>query len=83
MDSTTPPPGPPLHPTIEQFQARAELLDMMGSKATLDDALAQLAAWMDLVRPNLTEDDFAVLVEIGGMLYREGLRQRIAKRGAE
>lgn len=66
----------PFHPTIQQFQAAAELLDMQGSASDLDDALAQLAAWMDLAADHLSEDDAAVLISIGGMLYREGLRRR-------
>ena len=66
------------HPLIKLFEQRAELLDLQGSKAGLDDALAELAAWMDLERDHLTEDDRAVLGEIGGILYREGLRRRMA-----
>ncbi|MNY77240.1 hypothetical protein D3C86_2170770 [compost metagenome] len=54
------------------------LLDMQGSKAGLDDAIANLAAWMELARNHLTEDDWAVLGEIGGVLYREGASRRRA-----
>jgi len=64
------------HPTILLFEQRAELLDLQGSKAGLDDAIAQLAAWMDLAGPRLTEDDLTVLGEVGAMLYREGLQRR-------
>lgn len=66
----------PYHPTIQQFQAAAELLDLQQSRAGLDDAISQLAAWMDLAADHLSEDDAAVLINIGGMLYREGLRRR-------
>lgn len=66
------------HPLIKLFEQRAELLDLQGSKASLDDALAELAAWMDLAKSHLTEDDMAVLGEVGGILYREGLRRRMA-----
>ncbi|WP_087863750.1 hypothetical protein [Comamonas thiooxydans] len=66
------------HPLIKLFEQRAELLDLQGSKAGLDDALAELAAWMDLAKSHLTEDDMAVLGEVGGILYREGLRRRMA-----
>lgn len=65
------------HPLIKLFEQRAELLDLQGSKAGLDDALAELAAWMDLAKSHLTEDDMAVLGEVGGILYREGLRRRM------
>lgn len=64
------------HPVIETFQVRAELLDMQGSSAGMDEAIAQLAAWMDLASDRLTEDDGVVLTEIGAMLYRDGLRKR-------
>lgn len=64
------------HPTIEAFQAGARLLDLQGSKVGLDDAIVQLAAWMDLAHPHLSEDDLVVLKEIGANLYREGLRNR-------
>lgn len=65
-----------VHPTIEAFQAGAELLDLQSSKAGLDDAIAQLAAWMDLATPHLSKDDLVVLTTIGAMLYREGMRNR-------
>lgn len=68
----------PDHPLIKLFEQRAELLDIQQSKAGLDDALSQLAAWMDLAQTHLTEDDMTVLAEIGGVLYREGLRRRMA-----
>ena len=63
-----------IHPTINLFEQQAELLEIQGSAKGLDDAIAQLAAWMDLA--DLSEDDWAVLGEVGGILYREGLRRR-------
>lgn len=65
-----------LHPTIELFRARAEVLDAAGTKTSLDDAIVKLAAWMGLVQDRLTEDDMAVLAEVGAILYREGLGRR-------
>ncbi|MGR4870357.1 hypothetical protein ACIPRI_16050 [Variovorax sp. LARHSF232] len=64
------------HPTIKQFERRAALLDRQGSMWDLDDAISELAAWMDLARYKLTDDDMAFLGQIGGVLYREGLRRR-------
>jgi len=64
----------PMHPSIEAFQAGAELLDLQESSAGLDDAIAQLAAWMDLASARLSEDDLVVLNAIGAMLFRAGLR---------
>jgi len=65
-----------MHPTIEAFRAGAELLDVQESSANLDDAIAQLAAWMDLASERLSEDDLVVLNAIGAMLFRAGLRYR-------
>ncbi|CAN5714444.1 hypothetical protein BH10PSE18_BH10PSE18_08010 [soil metagenome] len=65
-----------IHPTIELFEQRAALLDVQGSDKGLDDAIAELAAWIGLAAGRLTEDDLAVLGGIGGVLYREGLRRR-------
>ncbi|WP_446622441.1 hypothetical protein [Variovorax sp. LARHSF232] len=67
---------PVAHPTIKQFERRAALLDRQGSMWDLDDAISELAAWMDLARYKLTDDDMAFLGQIGGVLYREGLRRR-------
>lgn len=53
------------------------MLNMQGSKGTLDDAISLLAAWIDMNRSNLTEDDLAILGEVGGMLYREGLNRKL------
>lgn len=64
------------HPTIELFEQRASLLDVQGSGQGLDDAIANLAAWMDLAEDRLTEDDWTVLGGIGALLFREGLRRR-------
>jgi hypothetical protein len=66
----------PMHPSIEAFQVGAELLEVQESSASLDDAIAQLAAWMDLASERLSEDDLVVLKEIGAMLFRTGLRNR-------
>lgn len=63
------------HPTIDLFEKTANLLDVQNSAKGLDDAIAQLAAWMDV--SDLSEDDWVVLVEVGAILYREGLRRRL------
>jgi hypothetical protein len=52
------------------------VLDLQGSTFGLDDAIANLVAWTDLAADQLTEDDMADLSEIGGLVYREGLRRR-------
>ena len=68
--------SPMSHPTIKQFEQCAALLDRQSSMSDLDDAIAELAAWMDLARYKLTDDDMAVLRQVGGVLYREELRRR-------
>ena len=66
-----------VHPLIARFQAAAEQLDIQGDHATLDDAITRLAAWMNLATDHLTENDKVVLVEIGALMYRDGLQRRI------
>lgn len=65
-----------LHQVIQRFEAQAELLEVQEARASLDDAVVRLAAWIGLAEGKLTEDDIAALVEVGGILYREGLRKR-------
>lgn len=65
-----------IHPIIAVFQQRAQMLDMQGSKATSDDAIGLLAAWIETNESKLTEDDLAVLAEVGGTLYRDGLKNK-------
>lgn len=72
-----------VHPLIALFQAQAEVLDATGQVTHLDDAIAKLAGWMELVEDDLTEDDMAVLAEIGGILYREGLNRRMGGYGVQ
>lgn len=66
-----------VHPLIARFQAAADQLDIQGDRATLDDAITRLAAWMNLAADHLTENDKVVLVEIGALMYRDGLQRRI------
>ena len=66
------------HPIIKQFETHAELLDIGGSVEAIDDAIVQLAAWMDGL--DLSEDDEALLCHIGAVLCREGLRRRMGMR---
>lgn len=65
------------HPLIDLFQSKAEVLDASGSKEGIDTAITLLAGWMDLAKSKLTEDDIAVLSDIGAILYRHGLARRL------
>ncbi|MEJ8814343.1 hypothetical protein WKW77_24890 [Variovorax ureilyticus] len=67
------------HRNISIFELHSLMLDMRRSDAGLDDAIAQLATWMDLARDHLTEDDWKVLGEIGAVLYREAIRRKARK----
>ena len=65
-----------VHPLIALFEQSAEVLDATGRKEQLDDAIIKLAGWMELAQDRLTDDDMAVLSEIGAILYRDGLGRR-------
>lgn len=67
------------HPIIKQFEAQAEVLDITGSAEAIDEAIVQLATWMDSLE--LSDDDAAMLCRIGAILYREGLRRRMDRAG--
>ena len=67
-----------IHPIIAIFQQRAEMLDMQGSKVTLEDAIGNLAAWIETCEEKLTEDDLAILGGVGGILYRDGLMRKLS-----
>ncbi|MCW3479973.1 hypothetical protein OL229_10470 [Neisseriaceae bacterium JH1-16] len=73
------------HPMIAKFSGQAGLLDLMGDQSDTDDAVARLAAWMELAEERLTKSDMAVLVGIGGVLYRDSLnkleRSKLASMG--
>lgn len=64
------------HPIIKLFEAKAEILELSGNKEGIDAAIVQLAGWIDSAQGRLTEDDLAVLSDIGAMLYRDGLGRR-------
>lgn len=59
------------HRNVELFELLALVQDLHGSRKSLDDAVAELANWMDLARDRLTDGDWIVLGEIGAVLYRE------------
>lgn len=71
---------PDTSPIIAMFQQHAQLQSAQGAGHTIDDAIWKLGAWMSLVQGDLSENDMALLCEIGGILYDEGLRQRMLGR---
>ncbi|NYT63822.1 hypothetical protein H0A66_16010 [Alcaligenaceae bacterium] len=67
---------PDRHPIIALFESRAQAHDAAGSKVTLDDAMVMLARWMELAQGRLSEDDVVVLLEVGAIMFRNGLTRR-------
>lgn len=70
-----------LHHNIESFAKMARTLDEQGSRWNLADAFSELAAWMDLARYKLTDEDVIVLTQIGGTIYREVSRAKEGQSG--
>ncbi len=68
---------PDTSPIIGMFQQHAQLQDAQGANHTIDDAIWKLGAWMTVARGELSEDDMALLCEVGGILFNEGLRRRM------
>ncbi|WJN78734.1 hypothetical protein [Burkholderia anthina] len=68
-----------IHPLIAAFEHQAKILDVIGDEQDADDAIALLAGWIDLAVERLTENDMSVLVNVGGLLYRDGLQRKSAR----
>ena len=66
-----------LDPYIELFRARAEKLDAEGAPSDSDELLVILASLIGNEEGALSEHAMNVLTEIGGQLYREGLRRKL------
>ncbi len=67
-------------PIIALFEARAEMMDAIEQSADLEDALVKLATWLYESQDLLSDDDMTLLIEVGGILYREGLVRRLQQR---
>jgi len=65
-----------IHPLIALFQTKAAVIDITEGKDGLDEAITLLASWMSVAENKLSEDDLAVLSDVGAILYKEGLRRR-------
>ena len=61
---------------IALFESKAEVLEAIGSNDGLDEAILLLIGWMDWMGDDLSENDTAVLSDIGAILYREGSRKK-------
>ena len=56
---------------------------MQGSKANLNDAIANLAAWMELAQDHPTEDDWAVLGDRRDAVPGGGKQAAIVKKARD
>ena len=65
------------HPNARLFELLSLMQELEGSRKGLDDAIAELAAWMELARDRLTDDDWVALGQIGAVLYRAAARTRV------
>jgi hypothetical protein len=65
-----------IHPLIALFETKAAVIEITDGKDGLDEAIALLASWMSVAENKLSEDDLAVLSDVGAILYKEGLRRR-------
>ncbi|ARU23649.1 hypothetical protein RSSE_c3266 [Ralstonia solanacearum] len=65
-----------IHPIIAAFERQAKILDLTSNTQDSDDAIALLAGWLEQATNRLTDADLHVIVNIGGLLYRDGLSRR-------
>lgn len=59
---------------IQLFESRSA----SGDSLKLSHAAIGFAAWIANRRQSLSEEDFALLIEIGAALYQAGLQQHLA-----
>ncbi|PWB21349.1 hypothetical protein [Comamonas sp. JNW] len=66
----------PVDPYIETFRQQAERMDELGIPCDPDTAMMLLAQFMGEIEGSISEEEMFSLAEIGGQLYREGLRRK-------
>lgn len=69
-----------LNPYIETFRMQAERMDELGIAHDPDAALVLLAQFMGEIEGGISEEELFALAEIGGHLFREGLRRKMIRR---
>ncbi len=67
----------PTKPYNETFCLQAERMDQHGISCDPDAAMALLAVFMSEIEGKISEEEMFSLAEIGGHLYREGLKRNI------
>ena len=63
-------------PYIETFRQQAERMNDLGIPCDPDAAMVLLAQFMAEIEGSISEEEMFSLAEIGGHLFREGLRRR-------
>lgn len=64
--------------THDEVLKTFEDLYVEGRTVPLDDTLARYAGWMAAQWERLDEDDVAVLMAVGGALFKAGMERRVA-----
>ncbi|MEJ5125820.1 hypothetical protein WH367_07150 [Comamonas sp. MYb21] len=67
----------PTDPYIETFRQQAERMDELGIPCDPDAAMVLLAQFMGEIEGSISEEEMFSLAEIGGHLFREGLRRKM------
>ena len=67
----------PVDPYIETFRVQAERMDELGIPCDPDAAMVLLAQFMAEIEGSISEEEMFSLAEIGGHLFREGLRRKV------
>ncbi|WP_182342662.1 hypothetical protein [Comamonas koreensis] len=68
-------------PYIETFRLQAERMDELGIPCDPDAAMVLLAQFMAEIEGSISEEEMFSLAEIGGHLFREGLRRKMEGSG--
>ena len=66
----------PVDPYIETFRLQAERMDELRIPCDPDAAMVLLAQFMAEIEGSISEEEMFSLAEIGGHLFREGLRRK-------
>lgn len=67
----------PVDPYIETFRMQADRMDDLGIPYDPDAAMVLLAQFMGEIEGSVSDEEMFSLAEIGGHLFREGLRRKM------
>lgn len=69
----------PVDPYIETFRMQAERMDELGIPHNPDFPMHLLAQFMGEIEGHVSEEELLALAEIGGHLFREGVRRQMIR----